>query len=182
MYNEEQSNSLPVLDEYNDYLSNHIKGVQKAYQWLKKNLPELLKYSNDYEDNIHFHDGSKFSNSEYMPYAQYFYGKKTDSVKKAFDYAWNDHQKRNQHHWQYWVLINDKDDIKTLDMPYSSIVEMVCDHWAFSWVKDNLYEIFDWYDKNKDKMMLSDYTRKTYESILDKIKDKLDEGKADGKK
>lgn len=28
-------------------------------------------------------------------------------VKEAFDLAWLKHQKRNPHHWQYWLLIND---------------------------------------------------------------------------
>ena len=62
-----------------------------------------------------------------------------------------------------------------LDMPYNYIIEMICDWWAFSWNKGNLYEIFSWYDAHKAYMKLSDNTRKTVEDILGKIKDKLDE-------
>ena len=58
-------------------------------------------------------------------------------------------------------------------MPYLDVLEMVCDHWAFSWVKDNLYEIFDWYEANKNRMVLHENTKKLYETILDKIKYKL---------
>ena len=59
-------------------------------------------------------------------------------------------------------------------MPYVFIIEMVCDHWSFSWKSGDLYEIFNWYNEHKAGIKFSDKTRKTYESILDKIKEKLD--------
>ena len=51
---------------------------------------------------------------------------------------------------------------------------MICDWWAFSWNSENLNEIFNWYDKHKDYMKLSDDTSKTVEDILSKIKEKLE--------
>ena len=54
------------------------------------------------------------------------------------------------------------------------IIEMICDWWAFSWKKGELYEIFSWYDKHKDYMKLSPKTRKKVEDILDIIREKLD--------
>lgn len=60
-------------------------------------------------------------------------------------------------------------------MPENYILEMICDWWAFSWQNENLYEIFDWYDKHKDHMDLSNNTRKTVEDILTKMYDKLNE-------
>jgi hypothetical protein len=73
------------------------------------------------------HDLSKLLPSEFFPYAQYFYGNNfpneqwhgdirlhipykwtVDSVKEAFDLAWLKHQKRNLHHWQYWLLVMDR--------------------------------------------------------------------------
>ena len=59
-------------------------------------------------------------------------------------------------------------------MPITYIIEMVCDWWAFSWAKGDLYEIFKWYDEHREYMKLSNFTRKTVEDILDKIKTKLD--------
>jgi hypothetical protein len=72
------------------------------------------------------HDMSKLLPSEFIPYAHYFYGtwmKESEwhgdvrnyvpysctemGVSKAFDLAWLKHQKRNPHHWQYWLLTND---------------------------------------------------------------------------
>jgi hypothetical protein len=56
---------------------------------------------------------------------------------------------------------------------------MICDWWAFSWNKGNLYEIFKWYDQHKAYMKLSGKTRKTVEDILEKLKAKLDEAEAE---
>lgn len=73
------------------------------------------------------HDWSKFLPSEWFPYVEYFYGEKEDTgrlvtkngvlvpeflppvgAKVAFNEAWNHHQKRNRHHWQYWLLTQDQ--------------------------------------------------------------------------
>jgi len=58
------------------------------------------------------HDLSKFRPSEWFPYVEKFYGGWKDinsshPVNQAFDKAWLLHQKRNPHHWQYWLLMND---------------------------------------------------------------------------
>lgn len=73
------------------------------------------------------HDYTKLLPSEWFPYVEYFYGEKAahpktkvfkdgdfvplmeppEHVKRAFDAAWNHHQKRNRHHWQYWLLTPD---------------------------------------------------------------------------
>jgi hypothetical protein len=72
------------------------------------------------------HDWSKFLPSEWGPYVANFYGyKPTDEeverarrlafyikskaeIKADFDRAWNHHQKRQPHHWQYWLLTTDQ--------------------------------------------------------------------------
>lgn len=53
------------------------------------------------------HDWSKFLPSEWLPYARYFYGKPGEAGRQEFDLAWLLHQKRNPHHWQFWVLLED---------------------------------------------------------------------------
>ena len=72
------------------------------------------------------HDLSKLLPSEFFPYANFFYGKKkevrdstgyykpTDTGDKAMDFAWLLHQKRNKHHWQWWVLPEDNGESKWL--------------------------------------------------------------------
>lgn len=167
--------------EYDDYIYQHRKNVNKGFEWLRENLPEL--FSNGEEPanlamNVAYHDQSKFNSDEYYAYDNYFYGNnKSYEVVRSFKYAWLEHIHNNRHHWQYWVLINDdpKNGITILDMPYEYIIEMICDWWAFSWAKDNLYEIFSWYGARKEYIKLSDKTRKIVENILDKIKNKLQE-------
>ena len=184
--------------QYEEYLSQHISNVKKGYEWLKENLPEVLSQDNyaaetayygELDDIIAKHDGSKYNKipdlenyyelaCEYDAYANYFYGEdKTTEVEEAFARAWLSHIHHNPHHWQHWLLQNDdpKIGLRVLDMPYVFIVEMLCDWWAFSWKNNNLYEVFDWYDKNKQGIILSDKSRKSLETILENLKAKLKE-------
>ena len=167
---------------YSKYLEQHTSNVFKGYEYIRDNLPELLD-GEDYEWQIRYcHDNSKFDVEEYDAYDKYFYGTaKNEEVKKNFDLAWLHHIHTNPHHWQHWILINDDpgEGMVILDMPYNYIIEMICDWWAFSWNKGNLFEIFNWYDEHKAYMKLSNATRKTVEDILKKLKDKLDENDAE---
>ena len=153
--------------------------MYRGYQWISENLPDILKPDVAYEYQLMYgHDASKSSDQEYHAYDAYFYGRnRSYQVVQEFNRAWLHHIHNNPHHWQHWVLINDNPNEGEiiLDMPHLYIIEMVCDWWAFSWAKGNLYEIFNWYDEHKDYMKLSDKTRKTVDDILAKIKTKLDE-------
>lgn len=167
-----------VRDQYSAYLEQHIGNVVLGFNWVLMNLPELLtNFDADYlGELISSHDLSKYDSEEFVAYADYFYGvKKTDVVKSEFDLAWLHHQHNNPHHWQYWLLKKDDGSSVTLEMPYEYVLEMLLDHWSFSWKANNLYEIFDWYDKNKQKMVLHPSTQKTYEYMLSKLRLKLDE-------
>lgn len=167
--------------QYDNYLEQHKGNVRKGYEWIRDNLPELLIdiYGVDYAWQIGVaHDASKSEPDEFEAYDRYFYGKnRSYQVVQDFNYAWLHHIHRNPHHWQYWILINDNPNEGEIimDMPYNYILEMICDWWAFSWSKGNLYEIFNWYEEHKDYMKLSDKTRKTVNDILGKIRVKLDE-------
>lgn len=83
---------------------------------------------------------------------------------------------KNKHHWQHWVLIND-DGIKALDMDLYSIIEMVSDWLSFAVKKNDIYEFLKWYDAHKDKMILSEKTRKLVELIVHKIQNLADAGR-----
>lgn len=165
--------------EYDNYLNEHRENVRKSADWIRRNLSGLLSGYEDFYQQIEWeHDRSKDDREEYNAYDNYFYGgRRTQSVEEDFNRAWLHHIHHNPHHWQYWVLINDeaKEGIITLRIPYRYVIEMICDWWAFSWSKGNLYEIFDWYDKHKDYMKLHKDTRELVEEILGEIKAKLDE-------
>jgi len=165
--------------QYDQYLANHKSNVKKGFDWIRDNLPELIKTGFDFERQMGLnHDHSKTERDEYEAYDAYFYGgNKSYSVVQDFNKAWLLHIHRNPHHWQYWVLINDdpQEGEILIEMPYNYIVEMICDWWAFSWAKGNLNEVFPWYEEHKDYIQLHSSSRLAVEGILSLIKLKLEE-------
>jgi len=117
--------------------------------------------------------------SEFSPYANYFYGDKKSDIKKGrdksgyykpydtgdekFDFAWLLHQKRNDHHWQWWILPKDEGGFKVMPMKKNAIKEMICD-WigAGKAIKGSggINETIRWYRKNKDHMILHAETKR----------------------
>lgn len=100
------------------------------------------------------HDLSKFLPSEFIPYAKWFYGEygvrwnggtcnswefdEHNKCKQDFDYAWEHHQVKNKHHWNYWTYDIDEyySNMGELgrfklkqpkDMPLKYIKQMICD-------------------------------------------------------
>ena len=167
--------------EYDNYLREHRENVAKGFRWMQTHLPEVTRTENPISLEAQIcedHDRSKNTVAEYDAYDAYFYGKnKSYKVVQDFNRAWLHHIHRNPHHWQYWVLINDEpgEGMDILEMDYDYIVEMICDWWAFSWKKGELYEIFSWYDQHRDYMKLGYKTRKIVEFILDTMRETLDE-------
>ena len=168
--------------QYDLYLQQHRNNVYKGFRWIQENLPELLVDGVAWQTEF-AHDTSKNEPDEYEAYDRYFYGNnKSYQVVQDYRRAWLLHIHRNPHHWQHWVLINDdpKEGEIALDMPYNYILEMICDWWAFSWQKGDLNEIFNWYDEHKTYMKMSPKTRKSVDTILGKMKEKLSESNSKG--
>lgn len=123
------------------------------------------------------HDMSKLLPSEMIPYAHFFsrdkkgqrdetgYYKPTDTGDKAFDYAWLLHQKRNKHHWQWWVLPEDEGGLKILEMPDEYRKEMLSD-WYGAGKALGTPDVNKWYSANKHKMRLHPKTRAWIEEQL----------------
>ena len=169
-----------MSQSYDNYLTQHKMNVMSGYYWIKDNLPDIINACPnpiDLDRQMFDHDVSKTRPSEYHPYDAYFYGgEKTAEVVNNFNNAWLAHIHRNPHHWQYWILVHDDPLADTLiEIPYNYILEMICDWWSFSWSKEDLYEIFNWYDQRKDYIRLNPNTRKTVEDILGQIRSKLEE-------
>jgi len=162
--------------QYDTYLHNHISNVEKAFEWLNDKLGYIFKEeANDIRDLIIKHDQSKFSPEEYDAYDAYFYGQdRSYAMVTKFNTAWLHHIHNNPHHWQYWVLFQDEGTIICIDMPLKYIIEMICDWWSFSWNDGNLFEIFSWYEDNKNNMELSEPTRVTVETILNSMRNVLE--------
>jgi len=108
------------------------------------------------------HDMSKFLPSEFIPYARHFYGKdprkrdKTGNPKFAL--AWLMHQKRNNHHWQFWLLIEDGGDTIVFEMPLKYRKEMLCD-WKGAGKAQGTPDTIAWYRANSHKLRLGPVTR-----------------------
>lgn len=161
--------------KYTNYIKQHCDNVAKAYDWLVKH--KIIK--DDFIHRIKLHDLSKWGQEEYDAYDKYFYGKeKTPEIKEAFNFAWLHHIHQNPHHWQHWVLINDDDGTKALEMPEEYIIELVCDWWSFSHKTGKLDEIFDYYKSHKANLIMHKNSQKRLEELLDKIKEVLKNDKA----
>jgi hypothetical protein len=133
------------------------------------------------------HDLSKFRPSEWSPYVNHFHGpnshhkdgshapqqirdetgyyKPTDTGDAAFDFAWLLHQKRNRHHWQWWVLPEDNGGLVTLPMPSRYRREMIAD-WRGAGRAQGTPDTRAWYLKHKDDMALHPETRAWVESQI----------------
>lgn len=123
------------------------------------------------------HDMSKFSPTEWFPYVNFFYGKNnprdktgyykpTDTGDQAFDFAWLLHQKRNKHHWQWWVLPEDEGGLKVLEMPLKYRKEMLAD-WRGAGKAQGTPDTKVWYATNKHKILLGIETRQWIEKALE---------------
>lgn len=177
-----------MSQKYLDYLKDHVNNVEKAIHWMIEHHIINFPYDTEVREKllVHGHDRSKFSKEEFDAYDDYFYGKEgrdeddIQVIDDTFDYAWLHHIHRNPHHWQYWVLMEDDPNGRqgrALMMPPADMYEMIADWWSFSWKSGNLYEIFDWYEKHKEKMILHPKTREIVENILGQIRFYLDQEK-----
>lgn len=115
--------------------------------------------------NLIIHDMSKFSLREWIPYANYFYTSYDKNQytrhpwKDKFDIAWNHHQKKNPHHWQYWCLLKDDGTFKPLEMPLEYTLEMLADWYGAGKAISGKNDIREWYLKNYHVIQLHRNTR-----------------------
>ena len=156
------------LEENKKYIEEHKANVKKFSTWLEENLPELFEEIDldAFHEIIEEHDDSKFSEEEFEPYAQKWFGDKKKTP--AYEEAWKHHWMNNEHHPEFWL---------GEDMPYIYILEMLCDWGSFSIKSGDMTELSKfYYDKAKDdeEKNISDNTKKIIEEILSKINSMLD--------
>lgn len=165
-------NKLWDISNYLEYLRYIIRHKYYVFRAGRKIYPPVPYWQ------LIIHDWTKLLPSEFFAYCKWFYDRPTEHpvppnydynlAKSEFDEAWNSHQKRNKHHWQYWLLARDSGEIIPLRMPSDYCREMLAD-WigagqAIS--KDN--RAIDWYRKNKDKIILHKDTRYCVEVWMEK--------------
>jgi hypothetical protein len=117
------------------------------------------------------HDLSKLRPSEFIAYADFFYGPAVKARRDKtgyyspnntgdgdFDYAWLLHQKRNDHHWQWWILPTDDGTEQVFPMSLAARAEMWCD-WRGAGRAQGKPDTAAWYEAAKGKMRLHPETR-----------------------
>lgn len=114
------------------------------------------------------HDLSKFYLSEFKDYAYAYYDEQGNSnyaYHSGIDKAWNLHQKRNKHHWQYWICLNNSGEYTFLDIPEVYLREMVADMLAMgeSGVGDDSLTYFK---KVKDSIIMKSCDKVYIEKLI----------------
>lgn len=114
---------------------------------------------------IIWHDNSKIGKEEWLPYARKFYplgNQDTNNVKNEFKEAVKHHKNNNFHHFE--SLQNYKGpDWRCY------IIEMICDYIAMGW-EFGVY-IFEYYNQNKEKIILPLEYKEYLEQVLEILKD-----------
>lgn len=135
----------------------------KAYVYLAGRMIGLTRW------RCFAHDLSKFLPSEWSAYADAFYAPDgSGRYKEAheFDLAWNAHQKRNKHHWQYWLLTMDSGKQEAMPMPNVYVLEMLAD-WIGAGVAINGYcNLRSWYAEQTGCIGLHTQTRFAVEQFI----------------
>ncbi len=118
------------------------------------------------------HDLSKFLPTEFIRYARFFYRKDRSKSYKISDESdldfltgWNLHQKRNKHHWNYWVSVNRLNEIIPLPMPERYIKQMICDWKGMARKFGGSWQ--EYYSKNKDTFILHEDTERYFSGVGD---------------
>ncbi len=114
---------------------------------------------------IIWHDNSKISDDEWLPYALKFYpigNQDAIQVKEDFKKAVEHHKVNNFHHFE------SLQNYAGLDWKCYTI-EMICDYIAMGW-EFGLY-IFEYYDKNREKIKLPHEYKMYLEQVLNILKE-----------
>lgn len=176
------------IQEYMDYLNNHITGVIDSFKKYfvplvnRDDLPVTIgKYSKDdfiyaikkCALTINNHDLSKYNDLEFYPYRRHWHPtikeenedeERQQVNEEQYEKAWQHHYEHNNHHIQYWY---DFKNSIAHDMDLSAIVEMICDWISMSIIKNNP-TIDNWWntDADKERSMMTPDTINTVNDIF----------------
>jgi len=127
---------------------------------------------------LFLHDLSKFSRSEFWPYAHHFYGDKTKH--EEFHQAWLHHVYHNDHHWEHFIEnypsvaknLSNNNNLIIHEMPDDAILEMVADNLAATrsyegyWPDGKKKDGWNWMTNSFDKYRLHPITKIKFSAIL----------------
>lgn len=150
---------IPSAGRQRAYLSYVLRHKYYVFvEALKLGVPPHIAF---------LHDWSKFRLDEWRGYSMAF--NEPDGTRQYNEsflvVPWNDHQKRNKHHWQYWMITWDRGETDLLPMPDLYRREMLAD-WCGAGKALGFPDTKGWYLKNQDKMKLHPDTRAWIEKQL----------------
>jgi hypothetical protein len=128
----------------NCYECTHIAGSQCDVNYSGIGQGEQASNCEDYTCKPGISKGRDKS-GYYKPY---------DTGDPDFDFAWLLHQKRNRHHWQYWILPNDEQGTKMLRVPKKYVREMLADWRGASKAQGHGGDIRKWWFENNQKIQI----------------------------
>ena len=172
---------MPTLKEqnekYNEYVHTHCANVIKAFDKYGKQILDIMG-NPSLIDNLYnlalIHDKSKWSIYEYDGYRKHFdpidNDEKNDLLAKhEYDLAWLHHMNHNPHHPEYWIMRDNNDGIRSIEMDRVYIAEMILD-WISVGMAFNSNPLI-WLTKNKKyyKEYLAPITYNLVEKITNTI-------------
>ena len=160
--------------EYIDYINNHINYVKEAFHKYGELLCKELNLNYlEIEEQINYHDESKWDKEEFDLYKQKFYPEPNEKEISDYEFnkAWLHHIHNNPHHPQHWIYYNDEDNNLTVyDIPDNYILEMILDWIAMGKThNDTCYNYY--FNKGGKDKLFKNSTRTKVEYLLNKIKE-----------
>ncbi len=124
--------------EYRQYIDKHINNVGLVWNTIQRHCTDEFWLDDAIYTGITMlinrHDLSKYSDQEFDAYRRKFFpvdGEPSSEI--GFNYAVHHHYQHNPHHWQYWIGYDQKAKrAMPLSIPFSYIIEMLCDWTAMS--------------------------------------------------
>lgn len=112
------------------------------------------------------HDWDKFMPDEWFAYRRRYFGDGDyqSQINEAledprYQMAWHLHQKRNKHHWQWWMTPKDDGTFRLLPMSDKYRREMLADWKGAGRAITGRDDTANWYRANYDNIQLHPETR-----------------------
>jgi len=154
---------------YLKYIMEHKSNILKAYdEMLKCKDLEWIMQDPLIQVRLliraHNHDDSKLSKAEFNAYRKHYFPvdiKEFNDNAEAYQQAWEHHKNTNDHHWQARVNWKDED--------FNINTELACLENVMDWLAVG-YKLgdrpYEYYEQNKDKIILSKKQREFIEKCI----------------
>lgn len=156
--------------EYLDYVERHILNVQKAWGVVQDKCKDMNIIYDDYlwsliNSDVIFHDMSKLSHAEFVPYRERFYPvhETENQNDDAFSKAWQHHLQENIHHWQSWTNIQVSDNPALQAYVAMNVIDWMAVGYEFG---DTAQE---YYEKNRDKINIPEWAEELMYEMFKRV-------------